>query len=245
MGRKLRTSFPGAIHHVFTRGVNRGDIFLDDADRLYFMATLRAICSEGSAALIAYCLMTNHFHLVIKEGAVALCRIMQRLLTSYAGWCNRKYGRSGHLFEARYEANLCADDAYLRNLIRYVHCNPLKAGMVADPRDWKWSSAGEFGPDACLDPGDFDPWMREETAAILNREEAAVVRSIPDIAEQYCRSKGIPLAEITERSRKRSLVAVRKEIVSECLKEGHSMTSLSKYFEVSVNVVSYYCRSRP
>ena len=199
---------------------------------------------NGGAEIIAYCLMTNHFHLALKVGAVTLSAIMQRLLTSYVSWFNRKHARTGHLFEARYQAKLCRDDAYLRNVIRYIHYNPVKAGLVKDPRDWPWSSARDFGQDACADPGHFDPWARAETAAILNRTELGLRRSIASIATAHCDANGLSISGVSSPSKRRDFVAAKRTIAIESVKEGHSMTAVADYFGISVKAISRYVETR-
>src|SRR6185503_15252840 len=96
--------------------------------------------SEMSCTILAYCLMGNHFHLAMRVGNIPLSRIMHRMLTTYAMAFNFRHDRTGHLFQARYKAILCLDDAYLLGLVRYIHLNPVRAGLVPKPENWPWSS---------------------------------------------------------------------------------------------------------
>lgn len=140
MGRKLRVEFPGAFYHVYSRGNRKSSIFKDDEDRMHFLVKLSECNQRYGFALYAYTLMHNHFHLLIEMGQIALCRIMQVLLQSHSRFYNRKYGVVGHLFQSRYKAILCDRDMYLLALIRYIHLNCVRAEIVADPKQYRWSS---------------------------------------------------------------------------------------------------------
>jgi len=121
---------PGAVHHVLLRGIERRPVFRDDCDREDFVARLERLATEGGATCLAFALIPNHVHLVLRTGARPLAELMSRLNTGYARRFNLRYRRSGHLFQNRYGSLLVGDDAYLRSLIRYVHLNPLRAGLV-------------------------------------------------------------------------------------------------------------------
>lgn len=140
MARKPRIEYPGAFYHVITRGNRRGTIFKDDKDRERFLQMLLEYKERYGFILYAYTLMNNHIHLLIETGKVPLSRIIQGLLQSHTQWYNGKYRTVGHLFQGRYKAILCDKNNYLLNLIRYIHLNPVRAGLVKDPADYKWSS---------------------------------------------------------------------------------------------------------
>jgi len=124
---------------------NRGqDVFLNDADRRWFLKKLTNLRKRSDFRLFAFCLMTNHFHLLIQVQRVPLSAIMQRLLTGYARHFNHQRKKSGHLFGARYTAVQCKNDSQLSAMLRYIHLNPVRAGLVEDPAQWPWSSHGEF-----------------------------------------------------------------------------------------------------
>ena len=131
MPRRPRIDFPGAFHHVIVRGVDRRDIFLDDEDRAAYCDQLARIFPEDGAVCLAWALMPNHLHLVVRTGARPLARVMHRVGTRYGRYFNDRHGRVGYLFQGRYHAIAVADDAYLMTLVRYVHANPLRAGVVA------------------------------------------------------------------------------------------------------------------
>lgn len=147
MGRRRREHKPGAVYHACSRGNNGKIIFRDDDDRSHFLAILADICRKTNTRILAYCLMSNHFHLLLEIALASLEAIMRRVLCRYSRSTNRKYKRFGHLFQARYKAKLCRGDRYYQKLLPYIHRNPVKACMVAAPRDWLWSSAHQFeGP---------------------------------------------------------------------------------------------------
>lgn len=140
MARLPRGDRPGEIHHLYPRGVNRCAIFLDDRDRFFFMKSLVRACRCFHMSVLGYVLMSNHVHLVMRRGDVELGRAMKSLLGRYAQYFNRRYGRVGHLFQNRYGSSLVDTDAYLVHLIRYVHANPVRAGMVNSPDEYPHSS---------------------------------------------------------------------------------------------------------
>lgn len=140
MARPLRIEFPGAIYHVIARGNAQADIFLDDHDRRLFLGELAKIAERLDWWFWAYCLMGNHYHLVVETEQPTLARGMRDLNGNYSQAFNRRHGRVGHLFQGRYRGILLDQHGYLAQVIRYVLMNPVRAGMVAAPHDWYWSS---------------------------------------------------------------------------------------------------------
>jgi REP element-mobilizing transposase RayT len=132
--------YPGAIYHVTSRGNARSDIYLDDADRETFLTTLSEVVSRFGWVCHAYCLMSNHYHLIIETPKPNLAQGMRQLNGVYTQRFNRAHHRVGHVFQGRYKAILVERDAYLLELSRYVVLNPVRAGMVDDAGDWPWSS---------------------------------------------------------------------------------------------------------
>jgi REP element-mobilizing transposase RayT len=130
MPRQSRIDAPGALHHVIARGIERREIFRDDEDRDDFLRRLGDIIVESKTLCYAWALIPNHFHILLKTGEVPIATVMRRLLSGYAAGFNRKRRRSGHLFQNRYKSILCQEDAYLSELVRYIHLNPLRAGIV-------------------------------------------------------------------------------------------------------------------
>jgi putative transposase len=140
MPRKPVEEAAGAIYHVFARGVNRHPIFHDDGDCQVYLVTLRGVVAVFGWHVLAYCLMTNHVHLVIETPYPNLSRGMQRLHGHYGRHVNRRYDRPGHVFERRFGRNPIKDDAQLRATLAYVVNNPVEAGLCARPEDWRRSS---------------------------------------------------------------------------------------------------------
>lgn len=130
MPRGSRIDAPGALHHIICRGIERQAIFQDDYDRDNFINRLSAIVTETRTGCLAWALIPNHFHLLLKSGDTTIATVMRRLLTGYAVTYNRRHNRHGHLFQNRYKSILCQEDAYLLELVRYIHLNPLRAKIV-------------------------------------------------------------------------------------------------------------------
>lgn len=149
MARQPRRPSETGVHHVMLRGVNRDAIFLEDDDFEHFLGALRDTKAISGCAVLAYCLMTNHVHLVLRVDAEPIGVVMKRLGVRYAGWFNRKYGRVGHVFQDRFRSEPVEDDAYLTALLPYLWNNPVVAGMAARPEDYRWSSRRWLG---CASP---------------------------------------------------------------------------------------------
>lgn len=132
MPRAARIDIPGLLHHVIVRGIERKDIFLDDADRANFVQRFGLVLQQTETQCLAWSLMSNHFHLLLKPTAEKLSSFMRRLLTGYAVTFNLRHRRSGHLFQNRYKSIVCEEDPYLLELVRYIHLNPLRVGLVPD-----------------------------------------------------------------------------------------------------------------
>jgi REP element-mobilizing transposase RayT len=145
MGRQAREYSQSGYYHAIYRGVGRQNIFEEEKDYIKKLDILHELKQEMGFEIYAYCLMTNHVHLLLKEHSIGdISIIMKRLLTKYAGWFNRKYERSGALFGSRYKSQPLENDASLLSVVRYIHQNPIKANMVCRPSDYKWSSYREY-----------------------------------------------------------------------------------------------------
>ncbi len=132
MPRKSRIDAPGALQHVIIRGIERRKIFRSDYDRKNFLSRVSELISETKTDCLAWALLPNHAHILLRTGSVPLSVFMSRLLTGYAAWFNKEYRRHGQLFQNRYKSILCQEDRYLKELVRYIHLNPLRAGLVGD-----------------------------------------------------------------------------------------------------------------
>ena len=149
MARKLRVEYPGALYHLMSRGDRREPVFHDDPDRELFLATLGEACQKAVWEVHAFCLMPNHFHLVIETPQGGLVARRQWLLGTYTGRVNRRHKLGGHLFSGRYKALIVdgSGDDYLKTVCDYVHLNPARARLMAveEPlRVYRWSSFPEY-----------------------------------------------------------------------------------------------------
>lgn len=242
------------------RGVDGRDIFVDDNDRLIFLRALTEVHSKLPFTLFAYCLMGNHFHFAIRAKDASLSRIMHRLLTKYSLTFNSKHGRSGHLFQARYKAVLCLDEMYLASLVRYIHLNPVRAGMTNRAEEWPWSSVNPRpwiigtdilppatrklweSPDAdelAVDAG-FEPWpaLDAEWTPSLLRNEGTPDIPLETIASDIAERHGIVVSELTSRSRRRLVSNARREAARTAIREGHRPIDIARYFGVTPSVIS-------
>ena len=140
MSRPLRIEFPGAVDHVTSRGDRREAIYRDDLDRVAQLEVIAQAMDRFDATVLAYCLMGNHFHLVLHTREANLSRLMRHVNGVYTQHFNRRHGLAGHVFQGRFKAILVDRDAYLLALCRYVERNPVAAKLVAAAADWPWSS---------------------------------------------------------------------------------------------------------
>jgi len=156
MSRHPRVHAEGVLYHVMARGNKGQKIFLSESDYEAFLEALGAVRKRYPFYLYAYVLMSNHFHLLMEVQRSPTARIMQSLLTGYARHFNKIHRRRGHLFEGRYKAIICERQSYLLELVRYIHLNAVRAGLVERPGEWPWSGHGEYlGKEkrSLIDPG--------------------------------------------------------------------------------------------
>jgi REP element-mobilizing transposase RayT len=132
MPRLARLDAPGVLHHVIGRGIEKRKIFLNDGDRVDFIDRLARLVQEGALDVFAWALLPNHFHLLCRTKNLPLATSMRKLLTGYVVNFNKRHRRHGHLFQNRYKSIVCQEDPYLRELVRYIHLNLLRAGIVKD-----------------------------------------------------------------------------------------------------------------
>ncbi|MBK5274838.1 MAG: transposase [Desulfuromonadales bacterium] len=140
MGRALRIEYPGAHYHVTSRGNERKDVFKSQKDREQFLSYLESSVNRYEAVIHAYCLMSNHYHLLLETPSGNLSKIMQHINGAYTNYFNMKRKRSGHLFQGRYKAIVIEADEYAQELSRYIHLNPVRANIVGKPEEYRWSS---------------------------------------------------------------------------------------------------------
>ncbi|MDA8164313.1 MAG: transposase [Desulfobacteraceae bacterium] len=145
MPRQARLDAPGTLHHVIVRGIEKRRIIKDNKDREDFVRRMGEIALAGNTFIYAWALMTNHAHILLRSGPDGLSSYMRRLLTGYATRYNRRHNRHGHLFQNRYKSIICEEEPYFLELVRYIHLNPLRAGLVKDLSGlagYRWSGHG-------------------------------------------------------------------------------------------------------
>ena len=179
MPRHARIVHPGVPMHAVQRGNNRSSCFVDDEDRRFYLLQLARLSRDEACDLHAYCLMTNHVHLLFTPHRADSCeRFFRRLSLLYVQYVNRKYGRTGTLWEGRFRSSLVESERYLMACYRYIERNPIRAGMVEHPRQYRWSSYGinaEGAADPCVTPhaeylrlGTLDSGRRRAYAQLLD-----------------------------------------------------------------------------
>ena len=152
MARPLRLHVPGMLYHVMSRGNAKQVIFTDDRDYERYIELLERGLRRFGITCLAYCLLGNHLHLLLKPNLHPVSRLMHQVNSAYCQWFNRRHGRVGHVLQGRYKALLVESAVYLRRLLRYIAMNPVAAGRVRHPARWRWSSyRATAGIDACPD----------------------------------------------------------------------------------------------
>ena len=205
MSRQRRKFSQTGLYHIIFRGISRQNIFEEDSDYLKLKGIIKKVKTEMKAELYAYCFMTNHVHLFIKENETGdISKIMTKILSHYATWFNIKYLRSGTLFCNRYKSEPVEDERYFFGLIRYIHQNPLEAHMVPSPKEYPYSSYQEYA-DNEKDITDID-FMLD----MINENRDIAVEQFKKFSE----TKETENFEISESQRK-SHEAIRRRIMTE------------------------------
>lgn len=154
VAQPLRVEFPDACYHVMNRGLGRQPVFRAETDYLDFVALLEGIAQRWAAAIYAYCCMSTHYHLLLQTPLGNLSRIMRHIDGLYTQRSNRRRRRDGPLFRGRYKAILVDTDMYLWQIVRYIHLNPVRAGLVTDPGAYAWSSHRLYRLPTAIEPPD-------------------------------------------------------------------------------------------
>ena len=175
MPRQARLDSPGTLHHVMIRGMERKKIFRDDQDRKDFLFRLGILSKQMGTRILAWSLLENHVHLLLFSGPAGLPSLMRRLLTGYAQGFNRRYRRSGHLFQNRYKSIVCEEETYLLELVRYIHLNPLRISAVKSLGEldvYPWS-----GHNILVGKGKNDWQEREYVLQKFHRAERKAIQA--------------------------------------------------------------------
>lgn len=246
MARHARQPSESGIHHVMLRGINKQAIFLDDEDRERFLTYLGVVKQLSGCLLLAYCLMTNHVHLVVRAGDEPIGSVVKRLGVRYVRWFNRKYNRVGHLFQDRFASRPVDDDAYLQTLLRYVWNNPVQAGLAPSPDAYRWSSLRlRGGAGGLVDDSDLLRYMTADTLAELAttglQDAGAPSWPIPDrdrLTEAAAAAEVRLVAEAFRVNEVRELPLVRRRrAVAELLERGLSSRQLARLTGLSQTAV--------
>lgn len=155
MPRQARKKSESGIYHIMLRGINKQVIFEDEEDNLKFLETLKKYKEISGYKIFAYCLMSNHVHLILKVEKEDIDLVIKRIASSYVYWYNWKYKRNGHLFQDRFKSEPVEDDSYFLTVLRYIHQNPLKAGVCKSIDGYNFSSYNEYVKKADLVDTDF------------------------------------------------------------------------------------------
>jgi REP element-mobilizing transposase RayT len=250
MPRKARRKSESGIYHLILRGINRQSIFEDDEDREKFLQKLEHYKQECGYSIYAYCLMSNHIHLLIKTGREPLQQIMKRIGASYVYWYNWKYERCGHLFQDRYKSEPVEDDKYFLTVLRYIHQNPIKAGLVKDIKNYEWSSYKDYIKDQGITDREFALGIFENDKSPALKEFISFMHELSeekclDIEERKIRITDDHLKSIIQKQYNMQAMMIQneprdtmKKILKEILEiKGVSTRQLARVTGVSTNII--------
>lgn len=253
-----------------SRGVGGMDIFESDDERVEFLAILADVSMKTGCRTLSYCLMNNHFHLLLQVAQVPLENIMRRLLSRYARRFNSRRGRKGHVFQARYLSKLCISDQYYRVLLAYINNNPVADGFVTNPADWKWSSHNQLlGPirSTLLDVGGALGRLSDDRTAAAQQylerlaipiDEAEIVYderpdqpeappkeslSLAELGRRVAKRLGVDVSRPT-RSRNAALARARREFARMAVCDGFTVSEVARFMSVSHSTVSVAVTAR-
>jgi len=258
MARPWRIQFEDAIYHITVRGNNRQDIFLDDADRTFFLDLLKRVSRRFRLEIFAFCLMGNHFHLFLRTPEANLSQAMHWLIGTYAGYFNWKHQRSGHVFQDRYKSVLVTEDSHWLHLSMYLHLNPFRAGLVERLANYRWSSYLDY----IRAQSRFDWLKREEILAHYGsgssrhwhyaQECLGFVDEKPDFIEQLKNGIIIGSRQTLEALTKKYRPAGRTKAVPDFLKASRKKINpqeeigrVAKIFRVNIENLKHRRRNFP
>jgi putative transposase len=208
MARPLRLQFPGGVYHVTARGNEQRLVFADDVDCHSFLRALAAVVERYHILCHAYCLMNNHYHLVLETPDANLSSAMRQLNGVYSQRFNRRHSRTGHLFGGRFHAVVVERDAHLREVARYIVLNPVRAGLVDDPVEWRWSSYHATIGDAAIPAFLTIDWLLALSGSADRGEAQRAYRAF--VSAGFDRAEGAhgPVPSDHEAPRPRSFVGI-------------------------------------
>lgn len=244
MGRRARQYSQSGLYHVVYRGINRQNIFEEDNDYFKMLNIVAELKRQMNFSIYAYCFMTNHAHLLLKENNTGdISVIMSRMLTKYVGWFNRKYERSGVLIANRYKSQPVEDDEYLLSVVRYIHQNPLKANLVPAINDYKWSSYAEYLNKSVITDTHFILSMIDKKAFEEFHQEANDLLEVSDRigrSEEYIRHRIMEVINGKEPNEIGILPRPERDKVIKQLRtnEGFSIRQIERATGISRGIIS-------
>jgi REP element-mobilizing transposase RayT/uncharacterized protein YjiS (DUF1127 family) len=253
MPRKRRNDAPGTVHHVWTRGVLKHPIFVDDRDRFDLRDVLSGTLVECQGRALAWTFMTNHVHAVVRTAAVPLSAIMNLVLSAYAQSFNRRHERVGHVFQSRFGSRIIASDHDLLTIVRYVHLNPIEAGIVPDLAslaDYRWSGHGAVvgrRPPLAFEDADatFGLFGSVEalTAWMMSSRRRVALDAFEALLDEICGDLGVGRADVFSGSRRRDVSRARALVCSRAVRDlGLTRSEVARRLRISPAAVTQALR---
>ncbi|MBI3300394.1 MAG: transposase [Elusimicrobia bacterium] len=254
MPRQARSFPPDATFHIISRGNRRQPIFEAEEDWGRFLKNLLTELDAESVMLLAFCLMPNHFHLVVRFLQDALSRALHRALTSHAAYMNKRYGRTGHLFEDRFQAYPCAPEGLLP-LVAYVHRNPVRGKLVATADDWTWSSHRDYldlsspapsgkafvlstvDKDIAIATDFYRSYMKGYEGGVFEKTGRP---SLEALCAKVEREGGHVPNLIRTRSKRRDITGTRRRFIDAALKAGFKAVAIADFLGLAQSAISRY-----
>ena len=272
MARPPRLHYPGAIYHVMGRGVGGMALFTSDEEYLEFLAVLEDVARKTGCHVLAYCPLGNHFHLLMEVGDVPISNIMSRVMTRYAKRFNKARNRKGHVFQARFLSKMVCEESYFVQCLRYIHRNPLEAGVAETLEDWPWSSHRQFVgrirstlldlnralAHLATDPGDALRRYRRlmgaagGTIADLEPEKRPSVKPAPkpqrpalsEISGEIQQSLGIDVTALSSKRRTRPISQARRAFAERAAEFGYRVADIAQFLGLRPSSVCVIVHAR-
>lgn len=235
MPRGPRVDFPGAVHHVYARGIEKRPIYLDDVDRKSFLDRIEKNLPRWGMRCLAWSLMPNHFHLLLQSDKGRLPSFMHCLLTGYSMRFNERHQRVGHLFQNRYKSPVVCKDGYFRDVVRYIHLNPVRS----EPEGTFQSNLveDEDGSPEC------DAGLSEMTGP-QEYQESESYKVFADLLQRIAATNGVPATEVLGGGRGYTAVRARRKLLRECKSRLKiSIIQLSRWLGVTQSAARYLLNS--
>lgn len=250
MSRQARVRSKTGIYHVMLRGINQQQIFEESLDYDKFLVVLKEIKKICDYKLCAYCLMGNHIHLLIKEEEVPVGQVMKKIASRFAYWYNIKYRRVGHLFQDRFKSEPVEDDKYLLTVVRYIHQNPVKAGICKSVKDYEYSSYQEYTGNSnivdteliyeYISKAEFEEYSNIENSDKCLDIESEITIRLTDEQAQKLISKYTKCKNVTEFQ---SLdEEIKKKAIQKMHKGGASIRQISRLSGVTKGIVEKWLK---